>query len=77
MLPALGVSAIDREGQAFCDVAARDALFRAIRETAEGVEIVELDCHINDPQFADAAVAKLLKMLRGRPQDLVSTLHLP
>jgi len=66
LLPARGVSAIDREGQPFCDPAARSALFRAIRETAEGVEIRELDCHINDPQFADAAVARLLEMVRGR-----------
>ncbi len=74
LLPARGVSAIDREGQAFCDPTARSALFRAIRETAEGVEIRELDCHINDPQFADAAVARLLEMMRSRPQDLVPTL---
>jgi uncharacterized protein (UPF0261 family) len=66
LLPARGVSAIDREGQPFCNSAARNALFRAIRETAEGVEIRELDCHINDPQFADAAVARLLEMVRGR-----------
>jgi len=64
LLPARGVSAIDREGQPFFDPAARNALFQAIRETAQGVEIRELDCHINDAQFAQAAVERLLEMMR-------------
>ncbi|HEV3021562.1 MAG TPA: Tm-1-like ATP-binding domain-containing protein, partial [Pirellulales bacterium] len=64
LLPTRGVSAIDREGQPFCDAAARQALFAAIRATAAGVEIAELDCHINDPVFAAAAVETLLRLIR-------------
>jgi uncharacterized protein (UPF0261 family) len=64
LLPLRGVSAIDREGQPFDDPQARAALFAAIRETAGPIEIAELDCHINDPAFAEAAAAKLLELMR-------------
>jgi uncharacterized protein (UPF0261 family) len=63
LLPRRGVSAIDATGQPFDDPEARQALFAAIRETAKGVEIVELDNHINDPEFADAAVRKLFDLM--------------
>jgi uncharacterized protein (UPF0261 family) len=65
LLPSKGVSAIDREGQPFDDPAARKALYGAIREHAKGVEIVELDRHINDPEFADAAAGRLLDLLKA------------
>lgn len=64
VLPLKGVSAIDRTGQAFDDPAARDALFTSIREHRNGVDLVELDAHINDPQFAEAAAGKLIAMLK-------------
>ncbi|HET6880559.1 MAG TPA: Tm-1-like ATP-binding domain-containing protein [Pirellulales bacterium] len=62
-LPRRGVSALDREGQPFDDPQARQAIFDAIRHSAESVEIVEVDRHINDPEFAAAAAKKLLEML--------------
>lgn len=64
LLPKKGVSAIDREGQPFDDPKAREALHRAIRENARGVEVVEMDQHINDPEFADAAARRLLELLK-------------
>jgi uncharacterized protein (UPF0261 family) len=73
LLPARGVSAIDREGQPFCDPAARRALFAALSESASGVKITELDCHINDPAFAAAAVETLLQMMREKPDYLAPT----
>ena len=66
MLPRRGVSAIDREGQAFDDPAARAALFAAIRATAGGAEVIELDCHINDCEFAEVAAATLLELMGRR-----------
>ena len=63
-LPLQGLSAIDREGQAFDDPAARAALYNAIRfARPANVELVELDCHINDETFAEAAAKKLLAMI--------------
>lgn len=63
LLPKRGVSAIDAAGQPFDDPEARRSLYSAIRETAAGVEIVEMDHHINDVEFADAAATKLLSLM--------------
>jgi len=64
LLPARGVSAIDREGQPFDDPVARRALHDAIRSGLRGVEVTELDLHINDPEFADAAARRLLALMK-------------
>ena len=66
LLPKKGVSAIDAAGQPFDDPEARQVLYGAIRKAAAGVEIVELDSHINDPEFADAAARKLLDLMKAR-----------
>jgi uncharacterized protein (UPF0261 family) len=66
LLPARGVSAIDREGQPFDDPVARRALHDAIRSEARGVEVTELDLHINDPAFADAAARKLIELMQRK-----------
>lgn len=65
LLPLQGVSAIDRTGQSFDDPAAREALFAEIRRYRSSVEIVELDRHINDPEFAEAAAQKLLALMHA------------
>jgi uncharacterized protein (UPF0261 family) len=60
LLPLKGISAIDAPGQTFHDPQADDALFSAIRKgwtSAPNRELIELDCHINDAAFADAAVS--------------------
>ncbi len=59
LLPLRGVSAIDAEGQPFHDPEADAALFGAIRagwQDAPNRRLIELDHHINDPQFAAALV---------------------
>lgn len=59
LLPLRGVSAIDKAGQSFHDPAADAALFAAIRsgwQAAPNRKLVELDHHINDPEFAAALV---------------------
>jgi uncharacterized protein (UPF0261 family) len=60
LLPEKGVSALDIEGGAFHDPAADAALFESIeatvRQTADR-RVERLPLHINDPAFADAAVA--------------------
>jgi uncharacterized protein (UPF0261 family) len=59
-VPLKGVSMIDADGQPFHDPDADAALFAALREgVGERVELVEMDCNVNDPEFADAMVAKL------------------
>ncbi len=65
LLPLQGVSAIDRAGQPFDDPPARTRLFDAIRAQHGNTELIELDHHINDPEFAEAAAIKLLKLMKA------------
>jgi uncharacterized protein (UPF0261 family) len=64
LLPLRGVSAIDRAGQPFDSPESRPALFAGIRAACGGVSVQEIDAHINDPEFAEAAASVLLGMLR-------------
>jgi uncharacterized protein (UPF0261 family) len=73
LLPARGVSAIDKEGQPFDDPLARKALHDAIRSGVHGIPVTELDLHINDPEFADAAANKLLELMRMNEQPAGGT----
>lgn len=66
LLPLKGVSAIDAAGKPFDDPAAREALFAGIRATHGAVPVVELERHINDAEFADAAVERLFRMMGVR-----------
>ena len=60
LIPEKGVSALDREGAPFYDPDADAALFTAIEDTVEwnrDRSLIRLNCHINDPEFARAAVS--------------------
>ncbi|MGZ5215883.1 MAG: Tm-1-like ATP-binding domain-containing protein [Caldimonas sp.] len=60
LIPEGGVSAIDRPGQPFHDLAADRALFAAIEERfrpGADRKLVRLPLHVNDEPFADALVA--------------------
>jgi uncharacterized protein (UPF0261 family) len=60
-VPLGGVSAIDAPGQPFHDAEADAELFEALRVGLEGsdVELIEMPCNVNDPEFAAAMAAKL------------------
>ena len=66
LIPLRGVSAIDSEGQPFGDPAARQALYDGIRLTHGATELIELDLHINAPEFAAVAANKLLALMNRR-----------
>lgn len=60
ILPLRGISALDIEGGLFRDAEADAELFDAIERTVQWTDtrrLIRLDCHINDPDFAAAAVA--------------------
>lgn len=65
LIPNLGVSALDGAGLPFDDPAARGALVRALRHELDRsvAHVEELDLHINAPEFADLAVARLLAQI--------------
>jgi uncharacterized protein (UPF0261 family) len=65
LVPLRGISAIDAEGQPFWWPEADRALFQSLRDwMSPHVELVELDRHINDPAFAEAAADTLLRFLQ-------------
>jgi len=60
LIPEKGVSALDIEGGAFWDPEADAALFEALEATLEQTadrRLIRLPLHINDPAFAEAALA--------------------
>jgi uncharacterized protein (UPF0261 family) len=64
LVPLKGISAIDREGQPFWWPEADQALFQSLRNwIGPQVQLVELDLHINDPAFAQAAADTLLRLI--------------
>jgi uncharacterized protein (UPF0261 family) len=65
MLPLRGVSMIDAPDEPFYDPEADTALFDALRDHIDPstVELVEIDAHINDPEFADAFAEQLIELL--------------
>jgi uncharacterized protein (UPF0261 family) len=64
-LPLKGVSAIAVEGAVFFDQEADDALFSTLRKNVgNNVELVELDCAINDNDFSTAIANKLIQLVK-------------
>ncbi|TPM98072.1 Tm-1-like ATP-binding domain-containing protein [Mesorhizobium sp. B2-1-3A] len=67
LIPEKGVSALDIEGGAFFDPEADAALFEAIERSinpSANRRVTRLPLHINDPEFARAAVAAFLEIAR-------------
>ena len=64
LLPLGGVSQLDSPGGMFWDPAADAACYDTIKANVkQGIPVIELDCNINDPEFADKAVELLTAML--------------
>ena len=64
-LPLRGLSAISAPGGVFHLPEADQELFRALRlNLRAGIAVTELDCNINDPEFARAAAAGLLELMK-------------
>jgi uncharacterized protein (UPF0261 family) len=65
LIPTKGISMISVEGGKFYDAAADEALFSTLkRELRSDIPVVEMNCAINDPEFADACVEHLLENIR-------------
>ena len=65
-IPLKGVSEIDAEGKAFYGPYEDQILFETLEEKVDSsvVEIKKLNYNINDPQFADYAVDRLMEMMQ-------------
>ena len=65
MLPLKGISGIDVEGQPFYGVEEDKMLFDTLRKgvNKNSVEVIEMNCAINDVEFAEAAAQKLIDLM--------------
>jgi uncharacterized protein (UPF0261 family) len=67
LLPLRAISVISAAGQPFHDPEADAALFGAIKKHLRpGIPLIEMDCEINDPAFAEACANALLGLLKAR-----------
>lgn len=67
LVPLKGVSAIDKEGGPFWWPEADRALFQSLRSwISPSVKVLELDLHINDPEFARIAADTLLQIVQKK-----------
>ncbi|MBX9654573.1 Tm-1-like ATP-binding domain-containing protein [bacterium] len=66
LLPLRGISAIDAEGKPFWNPEADQALFHAIRKGLPANRVTEIDCHINDPEFARQADEELSRLMQEK-----------
>jgi uncharacterized protein (UPF0261 family) len=65
LIPLGGVSMLDGDGQPFCDRAADQAMFEAIKKDLRpGIPFVEVDLNINDPEFAAQAVESIVQLIQ-------------
>jgi uncharacterized protein (UPF0261 family) len=67
MLPLKGVSMIDAPGQPFYGQEEDRFLFQRLRDRIDmtKVELIEMDNHINDQEFAEAAAQKLIDLMES------------
>ena len=67
LIPQKAISVISAAGQKFHDPAADQALFEALkRYLRKDIEVVEMDCAINDAPFAEACAGALLRQLAAK-----------
>jgi uncharacterized protein (UPF0261 family) len=68
LLPLRGVSLLDGDGQPFCDRAADEAMFTALRKNVRpDIPVFEVDANINDTVFAERAVEVMLQLIAHSP----------
>jgi uncharacterized protein (UPF0261 family) len=67
LIPRKAISVISAPGQKFHDPAADKALFGSLKSSfRKDIEVIEMDCAINDDAFAEACAKALLRNLAAR-----------
>jgi uncharacterized protein (UPF0261 family) len=70
LIPLRAISVISAAGQKFHDPAADRALFDSLKAGLRpGIEVLELDCAINDPAFAEACARALLANMQASKKE--------
>lgn len=65
VVPLRGLSSLDVEGGPHWLPEANAALFQSLRNWVYGVDLIELDLHVDDPEFGVACAEALLKLMGG------------
>jgi uncharacterized protein (UPF0261 family) len=64
LFPLNGVSMLDADNQPFCDREADKAMFDVVKaKIRQGIEVVEMENNINDPEFSAKAVEMMLALI--------------
>ena len=67
LIPRKAISVISAKGKPFHDPAADQTLFDNLKSRLRrDIEVIEMDCEINDPRFAEACANALLKNIGKR-----------
>jgi len=65
LLPLKGISMIDAPDQPFWWPEADQALFNSLKASLrQDIPVIEMDCNVNDPQFAEKCAQCLLEGMR-------------
>ncbi len=65
LIPKKAISVISAPGQKFHDPVADQALFAALKQNLRrDIKVIEVDCEINDPRFAEACASALLENMK-------------
>jgi uncharacterized protein (UPF0261 family) len=76
VIPSRGFDERDRPGSPFYEPQGRKAFIQALKENLKPeVKIVELDVHINDPQFATEVVAIFDELMQRQAEKSAETLY--
>jgi uncharacterized protein (UPF0261 family) len=63
MIPLRGFSYPNRKGEAFYDEKGNRAFITILKENLNAIKVIEIDAHINDPEFANEAAQTMEKLL--------------
>jgi len=63
MIPLRGFSYPNRKGEALYDEEGNQAFIKTFKKNLKGIKVIEIDAHINDPEFAKEAAQTMEKLL--------------
>ena len=63
MIPLRGFSYPNRKGEPLYDEEGNQAFIQSLKENIRDVKVIEIDAHINDPEFANSAAQTMEKLL--------------
>jgi uncharacterized protein (UPF0261 family) len=63
MIPLRGFSYPNRRGETLYDEKGNQAFVKTLKRNLKGVKVIEVDAHINDPEFAREAAQRMEELL--------------